>query len=73
MLMARGDAESHEHWQSTFSELWLKRWVERHHPWFAMAHVFNPMEVRLDPMSSQDINLSHELTRFNRAKWISLR
>ena len=54
-LIAWEEEEGHEHWQSTFSDLWLKRWVERHHPSFAMAHVLNPTEAKLDPMSSQDI------------------
>ena len=48
----------HEHWQSTFSELWLKRWAERHHPSFAMAHVLNPTEAKLDPMSAPDSGLA---------------
>jgi hypothetical protein len=61
MLMGWEDEEGHEHWQSTFSELWLKRWVERHHPSFAMAHVLNPMEAKLDPMSSQDIKADVDL------------
>jgi len=51
----KGFEAAHTKWGSSLSGLWGKRWEERHHPVFAMAHVLNPAEAMIDCMNDESI------------------